>query len=1109
MSLRSRQDEAELLRLVHALDPKTTALYSTSGRLAHYRGLAQELSQRFHDADLTLAGFLHGVPLDAVRTMPDLPRRTMIVLDDWHSLRRLSSENDDIAASAYTGGAEALALCVHDCLSAVDPQGQLLRWSRAFHRSPAPPPLDLAKANEHERPRLLRLRRVVAPLARAWGFQAEAAALDDIAQLRLDRTLSRKLLAFVLKAGRSRHGCRHHIQEVQTVLARAGWSKEARWEWRHLGSIARKLSDYSDSEWPRALFRCGFVTVLCKDDEDCYRSLHRIHRVVRHRRGRVVDYVGSPSPAGYRAIHTVLLVQDHRQAPLSIAVRLLPVGLDARRHALVDRERLGSLHVSREQGGEPHIRVFTPTGEQRRLPIGATVLDLAYEIHQDFVALADHAMLDRGREVDLLHPLQDGDEVKLVMGEEPRALPEGWESRVLLGNASRLRSAYTRSWRALLAKEGLRQLVRRLGRLEVDDRLVRVLTEMAIAELDRENHSETSQSPDWWLVRVGASMGKLHAPEDIVHGGVDERQVHRLVTIVQEKADRLVRVYEGTEVNGPDALHGQMERVLWCPVCAPGERETELTVTVTHQLEDPVLVVHRRGDRCAEGGMPLNLEDRLSLDQFFVLETSDELGVALQVLDVFRHEGVDVVEVVGRRLGPRWGVFRLEVDPIDRATIEQVSQSLDALENVYAVSSPLDPGPSLLEVALPPRQAAHRGAFFRPVPFVAGPIAVEDHLFYGREAELTALSALLQQLRAANAGGGMMAFVNAPLRMGKTSLVRRFELLIRRQPELVAMPVYVKATVNQSWPAFRTALEQALAGASAEALRLWGQEPAELFADGLEAGLEALTQLPNRPSVVLIVDEVHRLFGNVSQHAKARRELLAFRDFVERTPRLLVLWTGPSHGPRSFHHEITNLLLSSQPIPVLPFSEAEAVAMLEARKMALYQTITIDKKLARHLHRITGGEPFWLANIAHHMWMRSTRSGVSSVRFDNTLAATAKRDLLERHELFATRVEPRRPDRFQAATWRVATALAELQGNRFKGRWGLTADELAERMAAAGAPPYLSPLEVAKALETLQDRGAVLLANIDPLRWRLTFPLLAEYLVLNKQRASQRPPCFD
>ncbi len=1101
----SQADEATLLPRVRALGAPVSARYGEAGRLGHYRAVARKLGRLFHDPELARAGFLHGVPLETARSLPGLSARTLSLLEEWQALQKLSTDKGDIAASAYTGSVEGLALCVHDCLLSSDPQGRVLRWTQGFPLHASPVPVALPEASAQDRPRLQRLQRVVVPLARAWGFHIEGDALDNAVLLQLDQALASKLLAHVLEASSSPWGISQQVEQVKQALARAGWEKACGWEWRHLGSIARQLASYSSTEWSRALFRCGFVTVLCRGEDDCYRTLQHLHRAANHRRGQVSDYIGAPSPAGYRAIHTTLLVTGEDHEPLTIAVRLLPRRLRKSRFLQVDHRRVGSLEEGHRSGVDPSIRVFTPTGEQHRLPPGATVLDLAYRIHRDFVAMSDHAVVNGRAKVGLLHPLQDSDEVHLVMADQPRQLPEGWEASVLASNRVRLRQAYHNTWRALLAKEGLRQLQRRLVRLQADQRLVRVLFEMAMAELEREDHGGPSRPADWWLAGVGAHRGSLSSPAGVRVDLPDQRLIERLVQLVEEKAERLVRIYEGTEVRAPGELRGSLERVVWCPTCSPSEHESELAVTVRRRRSTQVLVVHRRGEPCAEGGMPMDIEDRLSLDQFFVIETDNEVGVALQVLDVFRHEGVNVVEVVGRRLGPGWGVFRIEVDPVDRATILEVRRRLELLDNVFSIRTPLDPGPGVLEVSLPPRQAAHRGAFFRPVPYVAGPIAVEDHLFYGREVELGALWQLLRQVRDGDAASGVMAFARGPLRMGKTSLVRRFELLLKRQPELYALPVYLKASVDEGWEAFRSRLEEALVEAARETLQQWGIDAADFTPRGLQGDLEALLALRQRPTVVLIVDEVHRLLGEVSKHPEARRQLSAFRDFVERSPRLMLLWTGPSHGPQALHPEVADLLLSSHLVPVEPFALDDTLAMLEARKMALHQSITIDKRLVRHLHHLTGGEPFWLAHIANLMWMRCARSGQGTVRFDRALATTAVRDLLERHELFATRIEPRRPDRTRAATWRVATALASAEDARYRGRWGLTVDELSELLE--GSSPSLTTAEIATALEVLQDRGAVLLAGTQPMRWRLSSPLLADYLLLHKQRASRRPPC--
>jgi len=1087
----------DFAELAQRIDTGVAASYSSDGRADHYVAVADAVRARFDDEALTIAAFFHGLPESSLRTVEAVSPGARAILEDWHRLRALAPDDGKGGAHGFSGDARALILAIYDCLQVLDPQGELASWSRRFHLGELPSPWALSMLGEQATSTLHRAERVIAPLARAWGFWMEGNALLDAVLYHQQRARWDELVKYVEQAGHAGEGVPRSLASVRAALKGEVNSGRIRWEWRHLESVSRKLEGFREAEWPRALFRCGFVTVPCQDPDHCYRVLSRLHRACDYRRREVVDYVGSPSPAGYRALHTVLVVPDDKLGTMSVAARLVPIQDADRRHAFIGAATFSSLRLPHLVEGEARIRAYTPTGEQKELPIGSTVLDFVHAVFEPWVAIAEHAILNHHDKVDLLHVLEDGDEVRIHLGDKPRPLPAGWDEGRSEKSRDRILSGCRKGWNRALAKEGLAWLRRQLGRPQADDRLVSVLIDLALPEMEAEGAPR--HKPGWWARQLGLHFGRLRPPQGLVRARIDAKQAQALLEWVEKKSLRLLSLHRRAEVIPPPELRGQSKVIHWCPICSPS-RDVDLVVTIASASDGGEVVLHRKGELCAEGGLDLELQDRVALNQFFVIETNNEQGIALEVLEVFGREDVDIIEVVGRRLGPDWGVFRVQVDPVGRQSIREIVTALRGLDNVLSVRSPLVRQSGLLEAALPHRQTAHRNPFFRPFPFVAGPIVIEDHAFYARERELNSLHDLLRRVRAEDAEQGLMGFVHGPLRIGKTSLVRRFDLLLRRRPELRALPVYAKAHRAQRWQELRQRLDADLAKAAGEATKLWGVEFDEIEPGSLEARIEALTALPGRPSVVLVVDEVHRLFGTCRRHRQDLEGISAFRDFVERTPGLLVIWCGPTHGTRALHRDLTTLLQSAQPIQVRPLDFEDAHALLEARKLSLYHSITLDRGLARFLFNLTGGEPFWLAHLAHIMWMRAAESSSRIVRFENALVDRAKRDLLDKHDLFATRIEPHAAERAETNAWKVASALAARQGVRTRPRWGLTVDEITKHARQMGHE--LRAHDVTQALDTLQDRGAARQVDTDPTRWHITFRLLVEYLTLHQHQNS-------
>jgi hypothetical protein len=366
-------------------------------------------------------------------------------------------------------------------------------------------------------------------------------------------------------------------------------------------------------------------------------------------------------------------------------------------------------------------------------------------------------------------------------------------------------------------------------------------------------------------------------------------------------------------------------------------------------------------------------------------------------------------------------------------------------------------------------------------------------MFYGRESRLGELFAEYRACRGADATRGRLVFLHGPLRIGKTSVARRFALVLRRNPQLGAVPCYLKARPDEPWETFRARLAEQLFHDATVASFGRHQIPTELEPGDLEGILNSLCGSPSAPTVVLVVDEVHRLFRATSREPKKVPDLLAFRDFVEATPGLMVIWIGPTAATRFLPPDLTSVLMrSSQALPIGPFSLEEATSLLSGRNLAFTHTIHLDHKLARHIHRLTGGEPLWLSHLGQAMWLRTAQLRKRDVHFDQALLHRVKQDLLHNTDLFDVRVDPDRPEAHDSLVWRTAFALAQAHGSGTRPHHNLTVAELVERLDTADAE--LCAFQLGVVLDLLLDRGAARRLSTDPVRWQLAVPLLAEYL---------------
>jgi GTP diphosphokinase / guanosine-3',5'-bis(diphosphate) 3'-diphosphatase len=172
---------------------------------------------------------------------------------------------------------------------------------------------------------------------------------------------------------------------------------------------------------------------------DCYGALGLIHSLWKPMPGRFKDYVAMPKLNGYRALHTTVIGPQGR--PLEIQVRTSDMHetaeLGVAAHWLYKRGGKGRApdeqwiarvrqlmewqdeadprEFKRQMLGDlftDEFYVFTPKGEVKTLPAGATPIDFAYAVHTDVGHRTVGARVN-GRIVPLHYKLQSGDFVEI------------------------------------------------------------------------------------------------------------------------------------------------------------------------------------------------------------------------------------------------------------------------------------------------------------------------------------------------------------------------------------------------------------------------------------------------------------------------------------------------------------------------------------------------------------------------------------------------------------------------------------------------------------------------------------------------------------------------
>ncbi len=147
-----------------------------------------------------------------------------------------------------------------------------------------------------------------------------------------------------------------------------------------------------------------------KEKQDCWQVYSIITDIFPPNPKRLRDWLSSPKANGYESLHTTVLGPDNRWVEVQIRSRRMDEvaekGIAAHWSYKGVNQRLTRITPT-------SVYAFTPTGDLRRLPANATVLDFAYSIHSEVGA---HCVGGRihGQFVPIRHQITNGDQVEIV-----------------------------------------------------------------------------------------------------------------------------------------------------------------------------------------------------------------------------------------------------------------------------------------------------------------------------------------------------------------------------------------------------------------------------------------------------------------------------------------------------------------------------------------------------------------------------------------------------------------------------------------------------------------------------------------------------------------------
>jgi guanosine-3',5'-bis(diphosphate) 3'-pyrophosphohydrolase len=334
---------------------------------------------------------------------------------------------------------------------------------------------------------------VYAPLAHRLGIHALKWELEDLAFQTLHPRKYEEITTMVAERRADREG---HVAEAADVLTaeldKVDIPAEISGRAKHFYSIYDKMAK-KGREFNEIYDLTAMRVIVERDGEegtrDCYGALGLIHSLWKPMPGRFKDYVAMPKFNGYRSLHTTVIGPAGR--PLEIQVRTremhetAELGVAAHWFSYKHRgskpgeewldgvRQLMDAHEEDPDAREfmksfrtdlfdEEVFVFTPKGEVKTLPAGATPIDFAYAVHTDVGHRTVGAKVN-GRIVPLHFKLTSGDRVEILTSKAGRGPSRDWLSLAASSRArNKIRQFFSREQKEDLEAKGRELLERAL-----------------------------------------------------------------------------------------------------------------------------------------------------------------------------------------------------------------------------------------------------------------------------------------------------------------------------------------------------------------------------------------------------------------------------------------------------------------------------------------------------------------------------------------------------------------------------------------------------------------------------------------------------------------------
>ena len=328
-----------------------------------------------------------------------------------------------------------------------------------------------------------------APLAHRLGFYNIKSEMEDLAVKYLEPEQYNFVECRLKQTTASRNKLiRDFSIPLKEKLDKQGFKFTIKSRTKSIHSIMLKMKKQGvEFEEVYDLFAVRIIIDSDNENEksDCWRAYSIVTDIYQPNPSRLRDWISVPKSNGYESLHTTVVgprgkwvevqIRSFRMdeiAEKGLAAHFkykgikgeggLDTWLSKMREILESSEKEDNSFMDQVRSGlyTDEVFVFTPKGDLRQLPAGATVLDFAFDIHTAVGATCVGAKVN-GKNVTIKHVLQNGDHVSIIRSKNQKP-KQDWLSFVVTTKAKTKIRLVLNEEKTKAAAEGKEILMRRL-----------------------------------------------------------------------------------------------------------------------------------------------------------------------------------------------------------------------------------------------------------------------------------------------------------------------------------------------------------------------------------------------------------------------------------------------------------------------------------------------------------------------------------------------------------------------------------------------------------------------------------------------------------------------